>query len=140
MPWTETHEFKHLTGFQRAVFALCAAIPPGRVATYGSIASALGTPRAAQAVGNALRANPFAPEFPCHRVIRADLTLGGYSGATATSSPEAQKKLLLLRGEEVHFDPRSFKLVDTGRVCASVDDWAASDVATARAYLAPSTS
>lgn len=55
-------------------------IRPGQTQTYGWIAGKIGKPGAARAVGRALGQNPFAPEVPCHRVIRADGKLGGYSG------------------------------------------------------------
>ena len=65
--------------FAQAVWRLVRRIPRGRVATYGQIAMLLGRPRAARAVGTALARNPFAPTVPCHRIIRADGALGGYS-------------------------------------------------------------
>ncbi|HRY30310.1 MAG TPA: MGMT family protein, partial [Elusimicrobiota bacterium] len=67
--------------FYQAVWRACAQIPRGETRTYGWIAKKIGIPRAARAVGMALAANPFAPVIPCHRVIRADGSLGGYSGA-----------------------------------------------------------
>jgi methylated-DNA-[protein]-cysteine S-methyltransferase len=54
-----------------------------------------------QAVGQALRRNPFAPEVPCHRVISHTLHIGGYSGET--EGPQLQKKLGLLAAEGVTF-------------------------------------
>ena len=55
-----------------------AQIPLGYVASYGSIAKAVGGgPRA---VGNVMASNPFAPIIPCHRVVKSDFTLGGYGG------------------------------------------------------------
>ncbi|MBI4249576.1 MAG: MGMT family protein [Elusimicrobia bacterium] len=66
--------------FYRQVWKACAAIAPGRTRSYGWLARKIGRPGAARAVGRALAANPFAPLVPCHRVIRADGGLGGYSG------------------------------------------------------------
>jgi O-6-methylguanine DNA methyltransferase len=55
-----------------------AKIPLGYLASYGSIAKAVGgSPRA---VGNVMASNPFAPIIPCHRVVKSDFTLGGYGG------------------------------------------------------------
>jgi len=66
------------TPFQRRVWALTASIPRGEVRTYGWMAKRLrSSPRA---VGQALKANPFAPKVPCHRVVAAGGTLGGYGG------------------------------------------------------------
>lgn len=80
-----------LTPFQRAVLLECAKIPKGQTRTYSQIARAIGKPHAARAVGNALAKNPLAPLIPCHRVVRADGKVGGYSGKGGT----ARKRLLL---------------------------------------------
>jgi methylated-DNA-[protein]-cysteine S-methyltransferase len=69
------------TPYERRVYALCSAIPKGRVATYGDMARALTPPSAARAVGQAMRRNPYAPEVPCHRVVAAAGTIGGFSGS-----------------------------------------------------------
>lgn len=98
-----------LTPFQLRVLHLTARIPSGRVTTYGVLATLLGTPRAAQAVGNALHANPFAPTVPCHRVISSSLTLGGFEGVSEKCGASS-KKLALLSSEGVKFDGRG-KLV-----------------------------
>ncbi|MCX8195266.1 MAG: MGMT family protein [Candidatus Micrarchaeota archaeon] len=83
-----------LTPFERAVLLACAKIPKGQTRTYLQIASAIGKPRAWRAVGNALAKNPLAPLIPCHRVIRSDGKLGGYSGKGG-----ARKKSELLKKE-----------------------------------------
>ncbi|MFA6328437.1 MAG: MGMT family protein [Candidatus Micrarchaeia archaeon] len=80
-----------LTPFQRSVLFECAKIPKGQVRTYSQIARAVGKPRAARAVGNALAENPLAPIIPCHRVVRADGQLGGYSA----KGGQAKKRWLL---------------------------------------------
>ena len=66
--------------FTRSVYVATSTIPRGKVATYGAIAKAIGRPKAARAVGQALGANPQPIVVPCHRVVRSDGTLGGYSG------------------------------------------------------------
>lgn len=66
--------------FSDSVYAMTSRIPPGKVSTYGAIAKAIGFPGAAQAVGQALGANPNPIVVPCHRVVRMDGVLGGYSG------------------------------------------------------------
>lgn len=66
--------------FQRAVLEATAAVPFGHVDTYASIARRIGNPKATRAVGNALGRNPIPVIVPCHRVIRSDATLGGYTG------------------------------------------------------------
>ncbi len=71
--------WSRLKPFTRKVLGLTLQIPRGYVTGYGAVAEVLGFPRAARAVGLALALNPFPLLIPCHRVIRGDLTLGGYS-------------------------------------------------------------
>ena len=68
------------TKFQLKVWAYLRKIPYGTVKTYSQVAKAIGKPRAVRAVANAIGKNPYAPKIPCHRVIRSDGSLGGYSG------------------------------------------------------------
>ena len=68
------------TKFQLKVWAYLRKIPRGNVKTYSQVAKAIGNPLAARAVANAIGKNPYAPKIPCHRVIRSDGSLGGYSG------------------------------------------------------------
>ena len=68
------------TEFQLKVWTYLRKIPRGRVKTYSQVAKAIGKPLAARAVANAIGKNPYAPKIPCHRVIRSDGSLGGYSG------------------------------------------------------------
>ena len=66
--------------FRRAVLEATAAVPFGHVDTYASIARRIGNPKASRAVGNALGRNPIPVIVPCHRVVRSDASLGGYTG------------------------------------------------------------
>ena len=68
-----------LTNFQRAVLMEVAKIPKGKVMSYKQIAQAIGKPNAYRAVGNALKKNPLPVLIPCHRVIRANGEIGGYT-------------------------------------------------------------
>ena len=68
------------TEFQLKVWAYLRKIPRGSVRTYAQVAKDIGKPLAIRAVANAIGKNPYAPKIPCHRVIRSDGTLGGYSG------------------------------------------------------------
>ena len=68
------------TVFQLAVWAALRSIPYGAVCSYGDVARAIGSPRAARAVGQANGANPIPIVIPCHRVIAGDRTIGGFSG------------------------------------------------------------
>ena len=67
------------TKFQLKVWNYLKKIPKGKVKTYLEVAKAIGKPRAFRAVANAVGKNPDPPKIPCHRVIRADGKLGGYS-------------------------------------------------------------
>ena len=55
-------------------------IPKGKVKTYKQVAKAINMPKSARAVANACGKNPYSPKVPCHRVIRCDGSIGGYSG------------------------------------------------------------
>ncbi len=70
-------------------------IPKGKVKSYKQVALGINRPRSARAVANACGKNPYAPKVPCHRVIRSDGTLGGFSAAGGTN---AKKKLLQKEG------------------------------------------
>jgi len=67
------------------------------VKTYTDVAKAIGKPLAVRAVANAIGKNPYSPKIPCHRVIRSDGSLGGYSGKGGI-----QQKRRLLRYEKVY--------------------------------------
>lgn len=86
------------TNFQIAVWRALLKIPPGAVASYGQVATALGAPRSARAVGNAIGANPVALLIPCHRVIQQSGALGGYRWGPA-------KKLMVQTWERMQDEP-----------------------------------
>lgn len=68
------------TDFQRSVWNKLLEIPYGKTTTYQKLASSIDKPKAHRAVANAVGSNPLAIIVPCHRVIRSDGSLGGYSG------------------------------------------------------------
>ncbi|MBU0586608.1 MGMT family protein [Candidatus Micrarchaeota archaeon] len=84
----------NLTEFQRSVLFACMKIKKGKTVSYSKIAKMIGKPKAVRAVGNALSKNPLAPLIPCHRVIRKDGSLGGYSAKGGR-----KKKQILLKNE-----------------------------------------
>ncbi len=84
------------TFFQRKVWNYLKTIPKGKVKTYKEVAIGIKMPKAARAVANACAKNPYAPKIPCHRVIRSDGGLGGYSGPGGI-----RKKIKMLRSEKV---------------------------------------
>lgn len=86
------------TNFQVAVWRALLKIPTGTVASYAQVAEAMGAPKAARAVGNAVGSNPVALLIPCHRVIQQSGALGGYRWGSA-------KKLMAQTWERVRDEP-----------------------------------
>jgi len=68
------------TNFQKEILQLVKKIPYGEIRTYKEAAEAAGYPRAYRAVGNTMRNNPLPLVVPCHRVIKSDGSIGGFSG------------------------------------------------------------
>ena len=101
-----------VTEFEARVYAALREIPRGRVVSYATLAKRLGC-GSAQAVGQALRRNPFAPEVPCHRVIGSNRKIGGYDGKTR--GDRIDKKLQILKREGVAFAPDGL-LRDEGKL------------------------
>ena len=85
------------TKFQLKVWNYLKTIPKGTVKTYKQVAIGIKSPKSARAVANACGKNPYAPKIPCHRVIRSDGGLGGYSGRGGI-----KRKLSLLKSEKVY--------------------------------------
>ena len=83
------------TNFQIKVWKEISKIPYGETRTYKEIAIAVGKPSSSRAVANACGKNPHVPQIPCHRVIRSDGKLGGYSGPGGV-----KKKAQLLKAEQ----------------------------------------
>jgi methylated-DNA-[protein]-cysteine S-methyltransferase len=80
--------------FNSKCYSILRKVPSGKVTTYGAIAKAVGIPKSARAVGNAMNKNPYSPEVPCHRVVRSDGKVGGFAFGTA-------KKIEMLKKEGV---------------------------------------
>lgn len=79
--------------FSRDVLRACAQIPYGQTRSYGELAAMAGKPTAARAVGQMMARNPLALFVPCHRVIGADGSLGGFGAGL-----EMKRRLLALEG------------------------------------------
>ena len=91
--------------FPRGVYAIARSIPPGQTLTYGEIATRLGDPNAARAVGEALGRNPFPIVVPCHRVLAAGGKLGGFS---ANGGVVTKLRLLEIEGAQIGEAPTLF--------------------------------
>jgi len=164
-----------ITPFQRVIYEICSAIPKGKVTTYGGISNILSLyinkeqskssstsstttlsstssssisslKISSQAIGTALKLNPFAPIVPCHRILKAGNppTIGGFSGITEeigtrignnavknTPSenyhPNIQKKLRLLKEEGVNFNVDTLELLDTTKLMRT-HEWNTKDM------------
>ena len=84
-----------ISKFDKAVYRVVMTIPLGQTRSYQWVARAIGSPKSARAVGNALNKNPLAPYVPCHRVIASSGAWGGYAGGL-------KKKIVLLK-KELHY-------------------------------------
>lgn len=82
-----------VTPFTREVLSATAQVPFGQLASYRGIAERIGKPAATRAVGNALGRNPIPVIIPCHRIVRSDSSLGGYTGGV-----RIKERLLSLEG------------------------------------------
>jgi len=80
-------------GFATGVLQATARVPFGELSTYREVATEAGSPRAARAAGNALGSNPIPIVVPCHRIVHADGSLGGYTGGL-----DRKRFLLALEG------------------------------------------
>jgi methylated-DNA-[protein]-cysteine S-methyltransferase len=86
------------TDFQKKVWRELCKIPKGKTITYKELARRIGKPKAIRAVASAVGANPMTVVIPCHRVVRSDGTLGGYSGKGGIKT---KRTLLLQEGVEI---------------------------------------
>ncbi len=86
-------DFDHVPEFDRRVYEIARAIPPGATRTYGDVARDLGDLTLSRAVGQALGRNPFPIVIPCHRVVAAGGELGGFS---ATGGAATKRRMLAI--------------------------------------------
>jgi len=93
---------KTRSSFNERCYALLRKVPKGKVTTYKALAEALGT-RAYRAVGQAMNRNPYAPKVPCHRVVSADGSIGGFAHGT-------KRKIEMLKREGV--EVKNNRIVD----------------------------
>ncbi|MFA5275420.1 MAG: MGMT family protein [Candidatus Omnitrophota bacterium] len=84
-----------MTAFTKKVYSVVAKIPLGQVRSYKWVAQKAGFPAAYRAVGTVLKKNPYLLIIPCHRVVKSDLSLGGYAGG------EKNKKILIKLEKEI---------------------------------------
>lgn len=98
-----------MTPFQNLCYqTLKRKVPAGKVITYAGLAKLINHPKAYRAVGSAMNKNPFAPKVPCHRVVKSNGELGGF---TQGSSMKIQR----LKAEGVFVE--NGKVVDFQNIC-----------------------
>ncbi len=90
------NDLEGFTGFEKMVYKAVRSIPSGETRSYGWVAGRIGRPRSSRAVGNALNKNPMIGIVPCHRVIRSDGSIGGFSKGVS-------RKIAILRREGLVF-------------------------------------
>jgi methylated-DNA-[protein]-cysteine S-methyltransferase len=100
-------DMEGVSDFDRRVYEIARSIPPGRVVTYGEVASRLGINNA-RAIGQSLGRNPFAVIVPCHRVVAADGRLGGFS---ANGGAMTKRRLLAIEDARRDENPTLFDLI-----------------------------
>lgn len=89
--FTVPADISHLTEFQQKILGLLRSVPFGATVSYGELAEKAGVPAGGRSVGNVMKHNPLPVVYPCHRVIRADGSLGGFGMGVG-----AKKMLLML--------------------------------------------
>jgi methylated-DNA-[protein]-cysteine S-methyltransferase len=88
--------------FARSVLTACRDVRFGRTISYGELAAKAGSPKAARAIGGVMARNPLPLIIPCHRVVRSDGKIGGFSAAGGV---KLKKRMLELEGKAVTRDP-----------------------------------
>lgn len=86
--------------FSDKIYTQLKKVPRGRVTTYQELAKSVGS-KAYQAVGTAMRCNPYAPIVPCHRVVKSDGSIGGFRGQQIGETIEEKIKMLMDEGVSI---------------------------------------
>ena len=81
-----------MTSFQSQCYEALKQVPSGKVISYSGLVEMVGRPQAHRAVGNAMNKNPFAPEVPCHRVVKSNGDLGGFGGGSRLKIKRLQEE------------------------------------------------
>ena len=90
-----------MTQFQSQSYEALKKVPPGKVITYAGLARMIGRPNAQRAVGSAMNKNPFAPEVPCHRVVKSNGDLGGFSTNIRVKIKRLQEEGVLVSNNKI---------------------------------------
>ena len=100
-----------VTIFEQRVYDILLSVPAGRVTTYKEIGKAIGKDgNIYRAIGQALHKNPFAPRVPCHRVVCADGSLGGFAhGSAAKIALLASEGVAVASGKVIDFEKKIWR-------------------------------
>ena len=90
-----------MTSFQSQCYEALKKVPRGKVITYGGLAEMIGRPNAHRAVGSAMNKNPFAPKVPCHRVVKSNGDLGGFSIDTKVKIKRLQEEGVMVSNNKI---------------------------------------
>jgi methylated-DNA-[protein]-cysteine S-methyltransferase len=106
-------KLKQLTPFRIKVYSALCNVPEGKVTTYKLLANHVGC-KSSQAIGQALKANPYAPHVPCHRVIASDRSIGGFAGARPTTNRSSSKNNQNQKADSAKIDKKIKLLISEG--------------------------
>jgi len=99
-----------MTKFQSECYEALKKVPKGKVITYAGLARIIGRPKAHRAVGSAMNKNPFAPQVPCHRVVKSNGDLGGFATDIKVKIKRLQKEGVVVSNNKiVDFQSTLFK-------------------------------
>ena len=90
-----------MTKFQSECYEALKKVPKGKVITYAGLARMVGRPRAHRAVGSAMNKNPFAPQVPCHRVVKSNGDLGGFATDIKVKIKRLQKEGVVVSDNKI---------------------------------------
>jgi len=100
-----------VTKFQSLCYKALVKVPSGKVTTYSGLAAMIGRPKAHRAVGTAMNKNPFAPEVPCHRVVKSNGDLGGFGGGSKLKIKRLQEEGVKVHNNKiVNFQSTLYKM------------------------------
>ncbi len=97
-----------MNSFSEKCYEILRKVPKGKVTTYKEIAHALNT-KAYRAVGNAMNKNPYAPEVPCHRVIKSNGEVGGFESGTKEKIRMLKKEGIQIKNNKIDLKKYLFK-------------------------------
>jgi len=97
--------------FNEKCYAVLKRVPRGKVTTYGALAKAVGKPKAARAVGNAMNKNPYAPRVPCHRVVGSNGKMVGFASGIGKKIKMLKKERVSVINNKIDLGKFGFKFV-----------------------------